>query len=114
MEFLDILWNWRFIILIIVAAVIFALFEWEKFKGFVLSVMLMAKKLAKEAVLNTGQEQEDWVVLKIYPCLPAAIKVFLSEDAFRKIIRWLYGKAKDYLDDGELNGSNDKPEVAAP
>lgn len=114
MDWKDILWDWRFIIMVIVAALVFALFEWEKFKGFVLSVMLMAKKLAKEAILNTGQEQEDWVVLRIYPCLPTVVKVFLSEEAFRKIIRWLYGKAKDYLDDGQLNGSNVKPEVAAP
>lgn len=101
------LWDWRFAIVIILALLIFALFEWGKVKEFALSGALMAKKLAKDWVLNSGQEQEDWVVMRIYPCLPAPARVFISEAAFRKLIRYLYGKAKDFLDDGELNNSQD-------
>jgi hypothetical protein len=105
MDWKAILWDWRFIIILILGAILFALFEWSSAKEIILKGCLMAKKLAKDAVLSSGQAQEDWVVFRIYPCLPAPMRVFVSEATFRKIVRWLYGKAKDYLDDGELNGS---------
>lgn len=102
----DLLWDWRFIIAAILALFVFALFEWGKVKEMVLSGALMAKKLAKDFILNSGQEQEDWVVNKIYPIIPLPARVFISEATFRKLVRYLYGKAKDYLDDGEMNNSN--------
>lgn len=102
----EFLWDWRFLIVVLLVIAVYAVFEWGKFKEGILSAMLMAKKKAKEMILNSGQEQEDWVVMKIYPCLPSVVKVVLSEEAFRKLIRYLYGKAKDYLDDGVMNGSN--------
>ena len=99
------LWEWRWVILVFFALIVFCVFEWGKVKELILEGALMAKKLAKDAVLNSGKEQEDWVVQRIWPCLPLPVKIVLSEEMFRKLIRWLYGKAKDYLDDGELNNS---------
>lgn len=102
----ELIWDWRFFIVAILALIVFALFEWSKVKEMVLSGALMAKKLAKDFILNSGQEQEDWVVNKIYPAIPLPARVFVSEATFRKLVRYLYGKAKDYLDDGEMNNSN--------
>lgn len=101
----DFLWDWRYIIALILIIIVYTIFEWGKVKEIILKGCLMAKKLAKDAILNSGQEQEDWVVMRVWPCLPVPVRVVLSEAAFRKIIRWLYGKAKDYLDDGKINGS---------
>lgn len=92
MDWKLILWDWRWVIVIIL-------------KEMAISGALMAKKLAKEAVLNSGQEQEDWVVNRIYPLLPVPVRVVISETTFRKIVKYFYDKAKDYLDDGELNNS---------
>lgn len=99
------LWEWRWVIVLILALIIFAIFEWGKVKEMAISGALMAKKLAKDAILNSGQEQEDWAVMRFYPLLPLPARVVISEAVFRKIVKHLYGKAKDYLDDGELNNS---------
>jgi hypothetical protein len=101
----EFLWDWRYILVVLVAIIIYCIFEWGKVKEAILKGCLMAKKLAKDAILNSGQEQEDWVVKRIYPCLPAPIRVVISEESFRKLIRWIYGKAKDLLDDGTINNS---------
>lgn len=42
---------------------------------------------------------------KAYQFLPRSITIFISEEVMRKIVHYLYVKAKDKLDDGQLNGS---------
>lgn len=103
---LNVLWEWRFIILVIVFAIAFlVLIGWHKTKVLLYQLMLQAKRMAKDAILKSGQEQEEWVVKNALQFLPFSLKVFLSEDTVRKIVRWLYQKAKDYADDGKLNNS---------
>jgi hypothetical protein len=67
--------------------------------------MLQAKSLAKDAVLQSGEQQFEWVIARAYQYIPSSLKLFLSEDMVRKMVRWLYSKGKDYLDDGKLNNS---------
>jgi hypothetical protein len=85
--------------------VLFALFEKEKFKRIISDLMLSAKSLAKDAILNSGKEQEEWVLEKTYIYLPRWITLFISKELMRKIISYLYRAAKDYIDDGEFNNS---------
>lgn len=101
----DWIWDFRFVIVILLAALVYCIFNWQKVKTLAYKGMLQAKTLAKEAVLKSGQEQEDWVVETIWPLLPAPIRLFISKTVFREIIKKLYRTAKDYLDDGQLNGS---------
>lgn len=101
----ELIWEYRFIIVVVVAVLLFALLEWEKFKGTAYALMLQAKRMAKDAVLKSGAQQEEWVVKKAYQFLPKTWTVFLSEDKMRKIVHYLYVKAKDKLDDGQLNNS---------
>lgn len=61
--------------------------------------------VAKDAVLQSGEQQFEWVIARAYQYIPGSLKLFLSEDMVRKIVRWLYNKGKDYLDDGKLNNS---------
>lgn len=102
---LAIAFEFRFIIALVLTTVIYALFETERFKVKVNSLMLTAKSLAKDAVLNSGEEQEDWVVTKLYILLPKTVTVFIPENTMRTIVRKLYAISKDYMDDGTINGS---------
>lgn len=100
------LWEWRFIIIYIISAIVFALSmgkEWFKAKAY--SLMLLAKKQAKDGVLNSGREQEDWVVHELYIILRKLKVPFITEEVLRPLVHKLYNVAKDYLDDGQLNSS---------
>lgn len=85
--------------------ILFVLFEKEKFKRIASDLMLNAKSLAKDAILKSGKEQEEWVVEKAYVYLPRWITMFISKEVMRKIIAYLYRAAKDYIDDGKINNS---------
>ena len=102
---LDLAWQFRFVLVVVVAVALFALFEWEKFKQVAYKMMLQAKTMAKDMVLHSGKEQEDWVVEKVYMFMPLPAKVFISKKLLRKIVKFLYDKGKDYIDDGKLNNS---------
>ena len=101
----DFLWEYRFIVAVILAFAVWIILDWQKAKLQITQLMLLAKSKAKDAILNSGQEQEDWVVKNVWAYLPIKFKLFLSEPTIRKIVKWLYRKAKDKLDDGELNNS---------
>lgn len=104
-ELISMLWEWRFIIAVGVAVLIYCLAEWNKVKAKLYSFMLLAKTLAKDAVLKSGQQQEEWVVNKAYQFLPKVLTLFISRQIMQKIVHWLYHKAKDYIDDGQINNS---------
>lgn len=101
----EFLWEWRFVIIVVIAFIFWAIIRWERAKALLYALMLQAKRKAKDAILKSGQEQEEWVVRKALQFLPLSLKIFLSEDTIRKIVKWLYHQAKDYLDDGQFNNS---------
>lgn len=100
------MYEYRYLIVAGIAIIVIALLQWEKTKTTVYNVMLRAKDLAKDKVLSCGREQEDWVVAKLKLILPKPITIFLGEDMLRTLVRFLYGKGLDYLDDGKFNNSN--------
>jgi hypothetical protein len=103
---LDFLFEYRFIILWIIMSIVSALImgkEWVKAKAY--SFMLLAKKLAKDKVLNTGEEQEYFVVEALYTLLKKLKIPFVTEEGLHKLVHKLYVKAMDYLDDGKFNNS---------
>lgn len=100
------LWEYRYVIVVVAVAILYSAFEWKSAKEKAYALMLQAKSLAKNLVLNSGKEQEDWVVKKAYEYLPKSITIFITEEKMRKLIQYLYNKAKDYLDDGTINNSN--------
>lgn len=99
-------WEYRFIILWILTAVIYAVVmgkEWCKKKA--LELMLVAKQLSKEKILQGGQQQEDWAVKALYLVLKKLKIPFVTEEAIRPFVHKLYIKAMDKLDDGQINNS---------
>lgn len=67
--------------------------------------MLRAKDMAKDQILNGGKAQEDWVVAKLQLILPRRLSLFLGEETLRNLVKFLYRKGLDYLDDGKFNDS---------
>jgi len=102
---MKLLFEYRFIIAVVLIVVLYAVFEWQKFKTVLFALMLQAKDRAKDFILSGGQAQEDWVIKKSYLLLPKKITIFINENRMRKIVHYLYVKAKDLVDDGKLNGS---------
>jgi len=94
---------------IIIESGVFILFlimiGWQKTKDILNALIIQAKRLTKDAILNSGSEQENWVCMMAVKYLPSYITIFLGEEKIRKIVKILYGKAKDYADDGIINGS---------
>lgn len=101
----ELIWEYRYVILVVIGAVLYTILEWGSVKGKILNAIVAAKDLAKDKILNGGQAQEDWVVSRVYLILPTRVKLFLSEELLRKIIRYLYQKSMDLLDDGKVNNS---------
>lgn len=102
---LSVLWDFRFIIMVILGIALFAIFQWQQFKVEAYKLMLQAKRLAKDAVLKSGDEQVEWILKRAYQFLPRSFMIFISEERLRIILKYLYSKLKDYIDDGELNSS---------
>jgi hypothetical protein len=101
----SLIWEYRFVLLIVLAVFFYAVFEWQRFKAKAYALMLQAKRLAKDAILKSGDQQAEWVVKKMYQFLPLSWKIFISEERLRKIVFYLYHNAKDCLDDGQINNS---------
>jgi hypothetical protein len=102
---LDKLFEFRFIILIVLAVILYAALEWNSFKTTCYALMLQAKRLAKDEVLKNGDEQVEWIIKRSYQFLPRKLTIFISEEHMRRLIKYLYEKLKNFIDDGEMNNS---------
>lgn len=102
---MDFLWDYRFLIIVGCMFILYALFEWQSFKTHCYALMLQAKRYAKDEFLKSGDEQVEWVIKRLYQLLPKSFTIFISENLMRKIIKYLYDKLKDYMDDGSINNS---------
>jgi hypothetical protein len=101
---LNFLWDIRYILVIIVFLILFALLDWNGFKNKISQLMLAAKQMSKDGVLKNGEEQAAWVATQVYMLLPARYRL-LNKAVVVKIIVWLYKQAMDYMDNGKLDGS---------
>lgn len=99
------IWDWRFVIIVIISVFFKFLLDRQGFYTTLYNLMLQAKRLAKDGVLKTGKAQEDWVVEKAMVLIPASWKLFFGEAQVRNLVRILYQKGMDILDDGKLNNS---------
>lgn len=97
--------EWRYAIILLAGCGIYSFFEWNNVKNIIYKAMLAAKQLAKDKIISGGEAQENWVLNRAYSILPSRVKMFISEESLRKIIKYLYIKSMDYLDDGKINNS---------
>lgn len=104
MKILSLIWELRFIIIWFLLAVVSCIAagkQWLHNKAY--SLMLLAKKLAKDQILNSGKEQEDWATDALYSIIRKFKIPFITKEAVRKIVVDLYIKALNYLEDGSIN-----------
>lgn len=105
---LNFIWEYRFVIIAVVAFILYVIFNPQDLKLRIMNAILDAKQLAKEGVLKSGLEQRDWVVSNVFMFLNnrwSFVVKILGEDRLKVIIQNLYDKALDYIDDGKFNNS---------
>ncbi len=96
------LWEYRYIIILIIIAVYY-LVEWQRSKTILYALMLQAKRMAKDLILKTGKEEEDWVVKRAMVFIPAPVKIFLNQNIVRAIVHELYHALKVYSENVETD-----------
>lgn len=105
MKVLNVIWEYRFIIMFVIWVVTYAISNFGKFKSDLKSGMLAAKQMAKDQILKSGKEQQEWVVKYALEKLPKAWVNFLGKEKVRFLIQKMYAAAMDLIDDGKLNNS---------
>jgi len=102
---MKLLFEYRFVILVVLAIILYAALEWQKFKTQAFALMLQAKDLAKDLILKSGNAQMEWVIKRAYQFMPKTLTIFITEARMRILVQYLYNKGKDYIDDGKINNS---------
>jgi len=87
---LEVVQNYWGIIVIIIAAAAYAVYDFEKFKKRVAALIFVAEERAEEYALKKGEEKFEWVARNGYPYLPKWLKYIISEDAFKAIIQHVF------------------------
>lgn len=102
---INFIWEYRYIGIAIVAFGIYFTVERQSALKVISTLMLSAEKLARDAILQAGTEQRNWVREKAKLILPKYVLIFLTDDRLDAIIEYLFEKAKDYADNGVVDGS---------
>jgi hypothetical protein len=87
---LEFVQNWWGIIVAVIAAILFAIFDWQRFKKRVLELIFYIEEQARKKAIATGREKFEWVAENGYQYVPAWAKLFVSEAAFRLIIQKVF------------------------
>lgn len=101
----EIIFEFRYVIIAIVGLAIWAFFNWGKVVEIANAGILNAKRAAKDGFLRSGREQENFAVTNFYPFLPTVVRAVISQDTFRKIVRYIYKKSADWIDNGKIDDS---------
>jgi hypothetical protein len=100
--------EYKDIIIALIGLIFWAISNKKEFEKRLTEGMLRAKDLAKDKILLSAKEQENYIVENIATIVGkrfAIVLKFINEDTLRKITHVLYEKAMDKYDDGEINGS---------
>jgi len=109
MDWIQIAFDFRYVIAAAIAFIVWALFNVSLIKKRIHAAILKGEKWAKyqaeNGVLTNGKQVEDWIIENLYPLIVGRWQIILKESTARMIIRYLYKKLIDAMDDGKLNGS---------
>jgi hypothetical protein len=98
------LFDYRMIIIYGLGIVGYAVFNFKGFKEKAMQLIFVAEEMAKKEILENGKQKEDFVYENLVKVCPK-ISNFLGEAGTRAIIVFCLKTAKDLIDDGKLNGS---------
>lgn len=94
-------------IALIVFLLMLVIIKVEKVRNRANALFLQAEKYVTEDKLQ-------YVCDNLYSYLPSVAQIFINDELFKRIVQGLYDKsrklAKDLLDDGTLNNSNNEEE----
>ena len=76
--------------------------QWTRLREIAYKIMLKAEKIFKT---GQGRKKFDYVFEQVYDLVPAWLRLFVPEDTLRRKLQEWYNHAKDYVDDGKLDGS---------
>ena len=102
------------ILVIAVLVVVTAVVVYQYAKGLegirkeVYELFLHAEHIYKES--GQGKQKLKYVVNQARGLLPQWLRIFVTEDAMMKVIDEWFKGVKDLLDDGKVNGSQEKEE----
>lgn len=98
--------NWLavviFLVLIVYAIYLTVTRQWTSVRELAYQLMLLAERNLKD---QEGKIKFDFVVVMVYRSLPGWMKIFIKEDDISELVQTWYDKAKDFLDDGQINNS---------
>ena len=76
--------------------------QWANLREFAYQLMLSAEKVYDA---NQGKEKFEVVFNMLYKYIPIWLTGILTEEKIKAQLQIWYDKAKDWLDDGEINNS---------
>ena len=84
-------------IAVVLAFVVYAIFNWQNAKKIILGLMLQLEREAETLALATGDAKFQFVVDKGYQLLPQGARMFITPAMFESLAQSLYDGAKKYL-----------------
>ncbi len=96
----DVVWDYKYIVMVAAVVSVYYIYEWQRAKTILYSLMLQAERQSKDLTMKPGKEQEDWVVKKAGKYLPAPVRLFLNENVLTAVVHELYRSSKKYQDIG--------------
>ena len=100
------------VLLVLAVITIVITYQYAKMKGFdgirqdVYQLILKAEHMYNGS--SQGKQKLKYVVNQARGLLPKWLRIFVTEDAMMKVIDEWYKGVKDLLDDGKVNGSQEK------
>lgn len=90
--------------LIVLAIIIYLIVtkQWTQIRQLAYQLMLRAEKVFTSI---NGQEKFAVVLTELYDRIPPWVKLFVSRKDLEVLLQRWYDSAKDWLDDGKVNGS---------
>lgn len=93
----SLVWENRYVLLAILIVFLTYQFEWQRSKAILYALMFQARRYYQKNILLSGQEQEDWVVVKAMKILPWGVRILLNQNIIRYVVHDMYQKLDLYL-----------------
>lgn len=87
---------------IVVVAVLIIQKKWGALRELAYKIMLAAEMAFSS---GEGKKKFETVFMTVYNLIPAWFKIFVPEDLLRRKLQEWFDLAKDWADDGSVNGS---------
>jgi len=88
--FLKLVSDYWGLIIVATAMMGYLVYDYEATKKKIASLIFIAEERSRELALHTGQQKFNWVVQNGYKFLPAWLKFFITEEAFKILVQNIF------------------------